>query len=146
GMEAKDQERVVDSIRLSLGAQAQGAQIKLVEARQFVSRIKGQYPDLARELDELGPEMETVIPRYVSVSGILSDGAVEKVKGVSGVDSVESSKDRNRRVLGAFLALKWLARMLGAGICLALLTGLIHLSRMNAYLHSDAISLLKLWG
>jgi cell division protein FtsX len=65
---------------------------------------------------------------------------------VTGVDSVESSRDRYVHVVGAFRAIASVSRLLAAGLALALLTGLIHLSKMNAYLHRDAVGLLKLWG
>src|SRR6185503_10890780 len=88
----------------------------------------------------------SIIPRYVSISGMLEDSTLERVKSVSGVESAETSKDRYRHVVSAFTALKWVLNFLVAGIGLALLTGLIHLARTNAYLHRDSISLLRLWG
>ena len=151
-IEAKDDGAVLDQIRTSLGAAPiapQGAsttEIKLVDRKQFLANIKGQYPDLSRELEDLGGEMDAIIPRYVSISGMLDQGAIDKVRAVRGVESAETSKDRYQHVVGAFQALRWVARLLTVGLCLALLTGLVHLSRMNSYLHRDAVSLLRLWG
>jgi cell division protein FtsX len=51
-----------------------------------------------------------------------------------------------KQIIGAFQALRWMARLLAGGLCLALFTGLIHLARMNSQLHSDAVSLLRIWG
>jgi cell division transport system permease protein len=142
--EAKMLETVSDSLKISVGSKT--IQARLVGTQQFVQELKGHYPDLGSELENLGNEANQVIPRYISISGLLPEGSLEKVKAVSGIESVESSKDRYRHILGAFQALKWVARLFVAGLAFALLTGLLHLARMNAYLHQDALSILKLWG
>jgi cell division protein FtsX len=95
---------IVDSIRTSVGAHAE---IQMVQPEQFIAHLKNDYPELSRELEDLGPEVTTVVPRYVSVSGILPDSSLDDVKSVHGVQSAESSKDRFQTVIGAFRALKW---------------------------------------
>ena len=140
-----EEENLVDTIRTSLGAQT-ATEVKMVSSQEFLEHIKAQYPELARELEDLGEEAPMVVPRYIYVSGLLPDSALERVKSVPGIESAESSKDRYHHIVGAFHALRWVAMMLVVGLLLALLTGLIHLSRMNAYLHQEALSLLKLWG
>jgi len=142
----KDETKVVDAIRLALGAQAAASDIRLVDAPEFVSELKGQYPELARDLEELGPELKAIVPRYVSISGMLNEDASEQIGAVTGIENAESSKDRYQHIVGAFSALRWVARLLMVGLCMALLTGLIHLSRMNSYLHRDALGLLRFWG
>ncbi len=144
-VESQDESRVLDQVRQSLGAQAI-SEIRLVGTQEFISNLKGQYPDLSRELQELGSETRAIVPRYVSISGMLANNAVDSVKLVSGIESAESSKDRYAHIVGAFSALRWVAKVLGVGLILALFTGLIHLSRMNAYLHQDALSVLRIWG
>ena len=141
----KDESQLLDSIRISLGAQG-SPEVKLVTAAEFVSHLKLQYPDLGRELEDLGKDMQEVVPKYISISGILLDSALAKIKGVKGITSAESSKDRYRHIVGAFSALRWFARFLMAGAGFALFTGLVHLSRMNSFLHRDALRLLKFWG
>ena len=145
-LDVQDESRVVDSIRMALGAHPESAEVKLVHPEQFIQNLKGQYPELSRELEDLGTEASTVIPRYVSVAGLLSEGASDQMKAVRGVESVDNSRDRYRSVIGAFRSLRWISTILVIGIGFALLTGLMHLGRMNASLHRDAIDLLKLWG
>jgi cell division protein FtsX len=145
-VEAKDEGRVVDSIRTALGAQASGVDIRFVTPEQFVGHLKGPYPELGRELEDLGSEMSAVVPRYVSVSGLLGEQSLRRIKGVQGIESAESSKDRYAPVLGAFKALRWVARLFVAGLAFALLIGLIHLARTNSYLHREAHAILKQWG
>jgi hypothetical protein len=66
GNETED--KVVDSIRLSLGAQAENAEISVVEATQFLTELRTHNPELAREREDLGPEMHTDIPRTVTLA------------------------------------------------------------------------------
>lgn len=141
----EDENKVVDQIKISLGAQA-NPEVQLVSAPKFIQQLKKPYPELSRDLDNLGADMYQVIPRYISISGILPEWALQTIKKISGVENAESSKDRYRQIVSVFLVLRWVARILMVGILLALLTGLIHLSRTNAYLHRDSLSILKFLG
>jgi cell division protein FtsX len=143
--EAQVLQQINDTIHLNVGAHAQ-ADVELIQSDQFINHLRGDYPDLARELEDLGAEMQTVIPHYISVSGILSPRTFEDVKGVQGVQSAESSSDRFQNVIGAFRALKWIITLLTLGLALALSTGLVHLGRTNAYLYQETSSLMKLMG
>jgi cell division protein FtsX len=145
-IEAGGEQKVADQIQMSLGAEASRTEVRLVGAEQFVSEVAKQYPDLAKDIEDLGSDATPLVPRYVSVVGILEAQALERIRAVSGVESAESSKDRYHNVLGAFAALRWIARLLIAGLCLALFTGLIHLARTNAYIHREATALMRLLG
>ena len=154
----ENEKELVDQIRVSLGALAvsdgaapSGAavdsfQLKLVTAQDFAGHLKDKYPELYRELEDLSSEMQGIVPRYVSISGMLPDHSLEAVRAVTGEESVESSKNRYRHSVGAFMALRKVSGFLALGIGLALITGLIHLSRSNALIHQDSLKLLKLWG
>ncbi len=143
-VEPKDEAKVADEIRVRLGARA--IDVKTVPAEKFVAELREHYPDLGRELENLGSEMNAMVPRYISASGIMSEDALEKVRTIKGIESADSSRDRYHHVVGAFMALRLVSRWLAAGLALALLTGLIHLARMNAEIHHDSIELLRLWG
>jgi cell division protein FtsX len=142
-VEAASETQIVDSIRSSVGAHAE---IEMVQPQQFIEHLRNDYPDLSRELEDLGPELKSVVPRYVSVSGILPDASLDQIRALVGIQSAESSTDRFQNVIGAFRALKWVAGFLTLGLLLALVTGLIHLGRTNAYLQQDAFILMKLMG
>ena len=142
-LDAKDEPKIVDSIRMTVGAHPE---VELVQPDKFIGHLRGEYPELARELEDLGSEMQTVIPRYVSISGILPANTVGEIRQIQGVQSAESSTDRFQNVIGAFRALKWIATMLTLGLALALTTGLIHLGRTNAYLHQETSLAASLHG
>lgn len=136
-----------DQIRMGLAAPIRDeAEIEWVGITEFLAKLKKTYPDLGAELEELGAENQALIPRHYTVSGMLPEAALAQVRAIPGVESAESSRDRYRHIVGAFRMLRWIARVLAAGLCLALLTGLIHLSKTNAYLHRDAVAILRQWG
>jgi cell division protein FtsX len=141
-----DENKVIDQIQVALGSHAERVDIKLVQPEQFVEEIKQTYPDLGHELEDLGPETSTIVPRYITISGLMIDSAIDRIRSIPGIESADSSRDRNRSVIGAFMTLRWVAKVLSAGLCLALFTGLIHLARTNSYIHRDAVALLRLLG
>lgn len=145
-VEPVGEQKVADEISLSLGAQAAHSEIRLVGAQEFIAEVAKQYPELAKDIDDLGNDATPLVPRYISIAGILDDAALDRVRTVSGVESAESSKDRYKNVFGAFAALRWIARLLVGGLSLALFTGLIHLARTNAYIHREVTILMRLWG
>jgi cell division protein FtsX len=144
-LDAGAEEKLVKSVQALLGSE-KAVEIQLVSTSQFIDRLRKSYSDLARQVEELSQDAPQIVPRYITISGVLPTFTAEKLREIQGIESVESSKDRYHHIVGAFSVLRWIARMLIAGICFALVTGLIHLSRMNAYLHGDALALLKLWG
>jgi cell division transport system permease protein len=144
-IDPKAEQKTVDQIHLSLGAHAV-ADVQVVQPEEFIKTLKGSYPDLARELEDLGPETTTLVPRYVSIAGILPPETLENIKAVPGIESAESSRDRYSGVIGGFTTLKTMLFLLTGGLLFALLTGLTHLSRLNVGLMADAVSIMKLLG
>ena len=108
--------------------------------------MKRPYPNLSKELEKLGEEINEVVPRYISISGIFPSSVLDSIKKLPGIESVESTKDRYRYVVSVLQTLRWVIRILMVGVSIALFTGLIHLSKMNAYLHQEALNLLRFWG
>ena len=134
-----------DSLKVTVGASAI-RDIRYVDPAQFLDSIRKPYPELARELEDLGEEMNSVIPRHISVTGFLNEKALSEIRAVKGIETAESSRDRFQGLIGAFSALRWVSKMLTAGLVFALMIGLVHLARTNAHLHRDAIEFLKLSG
>lgn len=143
---ATEEGKITDSIRIAVGSSARNVEVKQIGVSEFVGQLREHYPELTRELESFGSEMTQVVPRYISVAGSLTEAALDQVKAVQGVESAESSRDRHQHIVGAFVALRWVARLLILGLAIALLTGLIHLAKMNGYLHQDALNLMRLWG
>lgn len=148
-IDAKEAPQVANTIRDTLRVRVGAAAIRevtFVDANRFVDSLKKPYPELARELEDLGEELDSVVPRHVNVVGTLNDRALSEVRSVAGIESAETSKDRFQSVIGAFTALRWVAKALAVATLFALGLGLIHLARTNAHLHREALGLLRLAG
>lgn len=145
-----DVKRLVDKLGSDAIVLHQGAAVKpeiaYTAVDAFLDRIKEQYPELAREVEDLGEERGSIVPRFISITGVLDPGALDRIKAVEGIESAESSRDRYAHIVGAFRALRWVARLLIVALGLALLTGLVHVARMNSYVHRDALAILRFWG
>jgi cell division protein FtsX len=137
-----------DRIRLSLGASARDSRVEteVVTSEKFMRKLGERYPDLAREIEDLGEEGKTLVPRFVTVAGNLSPEAVDRVKAIDGVDSVEASRDQFRNVVGAFESLRWISTVLIVGLMLAILTGLIQISRTHTLIQHETLALMRLLG
>ncbi|HTL11636.1 MAG TPA: hypothetical protein VL588_04070 [Bdellovibrionota bacterium] len=119
---------------------------RFVDRAQFVGELKGTYPQLADQLLELGSEMNTVVPRYITVSGALGDDTVARLRSLPGVLQVDRSEGRSGRVFSAIHAMRWLARVLALAIGAAVIAALSQMARMNWGILGESTSLLRLWG
>lgn len=136
-------EDIADRIRVEAGS---SAVVELVSSTGFIEKIKSGYPELARELEALGPEMNTIVPKYVSVSGVVGEELTEKIRAMVGVESLETSKDRFAQIVGSVRSIQKFLDVMLLGILLALLVGLVQASRAQTAIQSDAIRLMNLLG
>jgi cell division protein FtsX len=146
---AEGEAKIMDAIRERLAAAGNGSaplDVRREDGRGFADKISGIYPELSKELRDLGEEVNQVVPRSISVTGVLSADSLERLKTIPGIEAVESSKDRYSHVVGAFKTLRWVSRLLLLGVGFALALGLLHLSRMNASIFGDALSWMRLSG
>jgi len=120
--------------------------IRFTQSAQFLDGIGKTYPELRRQIEDLVGAGGDLVPRYITLSGVFGDRVLAAIQEVKGIEQAETSRNRHAHVVGAYRALRWVVRLLVAGLALALVTGLIHLARMNAHLHRDALSVLRLWG
>ena len=140
-----DERKITDSIRIAVGSSAL-TEFGFTGTNGFMEKVKEQYPDLGAKLESLGSEADAVVPHFVTIAGDIQDSAVERIRGIQGVESVESSKNRYYHIAGALGALNWISKFVAIGLCIALLTGLVHLARVNRHFHADAVGVLRLWG
>lgn len=152
-----EEKTIEDSIRTLVGS----AEVRTTTAEEFLKVLKEAQPELATELEEMtttrpqtvqeGSEPRThedpfLIPRFVTISGMLDSADLEQIKRLTGIESVESSRGRQKPVVEAFLTLRLVSRAMAVGLLLALLTGMLHLARVHAQFHGAAHSILELWG
>ena len=143
-VEEKDETRVMDSIKVTLGDHP--VEVRAVAPGEFVKSLDENYPELTKEIESMGQEMNQIVPRYISITGYVPEGTVDQIKAINGVESVDSSRDRYMPIVGTFKALQWVAKVLTLGLTIALLTGLAQLSRLNAGVHREALGMMRQWG
>ncbi|MGE0617140.1 MAG: hypothetical protein AB7P04_16035 [Bacteriovoracia bacterium] len=148
-LDPADEGKLVDTIRVAVGA----ADIQLVGTSAFLKELAETDPEMHQEILHLGADMPRVVPRYVSIAGVFpvsaqasGSGVLAKVRALPGIEQAESSRDRYRHVVGAYRGLRWGAIGLAIGLCLALLSGMFHASRLSAGIHAEVASLMRLWG
>lgn len=137
-----------DRIRLSIGAAARDATVEteLVTAQRFLRKLGERYPDLAREIEDLGEEGRTLVPRFVTIAGALPDDAIQRIRTIDGVSGVETSRDQFKSMVEAFQSMRWISVVLVLGLCLAILTGLIQIARTHTLIQQETLALMRLMG
>ncbi len=147
-VEPTEEVKILDQIKTVVGShsETEKPEVKYVGPDQFIKEVSAYYPQLGRELQTLGQDMGQVVPKFISISGIVSPKVIEKVRSVSGIESVDTSKERYKQILGTLIALRWITKALIIGLVLALLTGLMQMARINSSIHQEVMSMMKQWG
>lgn len=139
--------KILDSIRTVVGAAPNRSdEIRWIGTEEFLEQLKTQHPELSEELLDLGSEVNAVVPRYVSVSGLISDEVVNHIRSLSGIESVETSENRFRPIVETIEMLVRVTQFLTLGVLFALASGLVQLIRMNGGYYQDTLESMKLWG
>lgn len=136
---------IEDKIRMAVGAQ-RNVQIKSVGSSQFLKDLKQDFPDLSDELESLGAEAESLLPRYISVTGSLDEDAASRIQKIPGVSSVEVARAGYTQGSEAFFTLRWILRVVIVGIFMAFGLGWILWMRHQLGVNDDVFDFFKLWG
>lgn len=143
GVSQQEETGIVDSIRMTVGA---APDIQVVEPSAFLDELKQSYPQLSDEIAQLGPEMKTAVPKFVSIAGLIPASQVEHVRGIKGIESVEISQNKLRSAAGPFQTLRLFSKIIMIGLCLAWFCGILLLGRMVRGLHLDTMQMMDLLG
>lgn len=151
GLSEKDEAALVDTIRISLGAHSESdVRAKLVGVEESLNHLKDSHPGLHRELQGLGEEARSLVPRAVHATGYFEEdamaSAVASVRKISGVDSVETTETRAAVLAPAVRVLQWLVRFIGLGVATAWILAWLALARSHAAGLAGVLSPLRLWG
>ena len=138
-----DEKRIVDSIRMNVGA---APEVKLISSDGFLTEMKRSYPDLVDEIYQLGPEMKMTVPKYVSVSGTLKSQVISSIKSVTGVDSIDISYNKLRQAAGPFQTLRLFSKFMIFGLFIAGICGIVLLGRSIHSQMKETLSLMELMG
>jgi cell division protein FtsX len=133
-----------DQIRLSLGSSA--VTVNYVDADAFLSDLERKQPELAKEVAALGSEKDWVTPRHFSLRGSIGEKTVDRLRGISGVESVSFSASRFEPIVENLTAIAWLSRVLFSAITLAILAVLVLLGRLNSGIFAEAEGIIAQMG
>jgi cell division protein FtsX len=137
-------EKITDQIKIQLGSSAN--RVEYVNSDGFISELGKLYPDLAREVSSLGQEMKVIAPEYVSIRGQMDPQQVEKIKGIKGVESIDSSIERFKPISESLMTTQFVSRLFLVAALFGLLTVLFLMSRLNASIHQEARRLIYQLG
>lgn len=144
GDDSKPAAAIADAIRISIGSQA--IRVQAGEPAQFLRDIAVQNAELARQIQGLGPEMNNLLPRYVTLHGRVTLEQIRKIDALSGVERIESSKDRYRPIIESFSSIRKIVLSAEAGFALLIFLIIAYIAQVNAHLQKDVASLLRHWG
>ncbi len=143
----QDQNRLAASLRTEIESKdSRVDRVNLTTPQQFLERLKSDHPDLANELFNLGPEMPKIVPRIVTFYGVISQLALDTLRGNPNVDRVETSEHELKPLLSSLVSLQRALRILGIGLLCALVITLTQLATMNVAVQADIIQVLSQWG
>jgi len=140
------EKEVVDTLQSVMSSSQKKIESEFVEPEKFIHKLGVQYPELANELQSLGQDMNVLIPRFISLSGSLEQGAIEKIKAIPQVESIESSLGRYQPVLMALQSFQRGLLVFLFGLVLTFVTVLLLNAKMNQSLFIETINILKWMG
>ncbi len=137
-------ESIRDQIRLSVGSSP--IRVEYIDSDAFLATMQKDQPELAKEIAALGTEKEWIVPKHFSLRGTIGERIIERVRGISGVESVAYSARRFKPIVENIAAIEWLSRVLFAAIGLAMVAVLALLGRLNASIFAEAEAIVSQMG
>lgn len=146
---AEEDKRTFEALKKSLGKEAQS--IEYMDTQRTLEAISKSNPEIAREIEGMGADAQSVIPKHIRIKGDLTPAEwqahLDRITvSQSGITRVEFSKNRNLHILGAFESLAWILRALTAGMAIVFVIVALQVSRSQKNQISESIELLRLWG
>lgn len=144
-------ETLQDTIRstvssISSPSASKDLEMVYVSSGQFLEHLGNENPELKKELALLGADVLQMVPRYFSLGGVFSEDSAGKIQTLAGVEAVDSSSQRYGPLLASLKTIQWVVRVLLLGVLAGLVTGYIHIARLNGHLLVDAVGVLRSWG
>lgn len=137
-----DQARTLDKIKTLLNIDS----LVLTHQSEFLEKIKKQSPELVAELENLGEDLKGLVPIYVSAAGSFKDEQIQAVNQITGVEKIDSTKEKHHDAVAAFNALKWMVRLLLMAAGGALMLVFWQMNRSHADTMRSSWRTLTLWG
>lgn len=139
---------IEDTIRQPVGAQAatKPIEMKSFTSEEFKRDLEKNYPDLYRQIQDLGPEGDAMVPRFISLSGEIPSSIADKVSQIHGVEQVDTSEERHKETLSAIAAFRKASAWGVAALALACVLLLLQVGRYQSEVLSPVVKLFSQWG
>jgi cell division protein FtsX len=143
-VESTGVESIRDRIRVSLGSSS--VAVNYVDSEAFLSSLRANQPELAREIEAMGGEKDWIVPKHFSLRGTIRDKEVELLKSIPGVEAVAFSEKRFKPIVDNLAAIEWMSRVLFAAIVFAMIAVLALLGRLNASIFKETEAMIAQMG
>lgn len=143
-LESNTSSELVDSIKTQVGSSA--VEAKLVDQKEFLQELEKLHPNLVKEVQALGSDADWVTPKFLTLRGDISSDAVEKIKSIIGVESVDLSEQRLLPVVQSLKTIQSVSRGFFVGFILAFFTTFFLIARLNRHVQNDSIKIIRQFG
>lgn len=140
----KEGTAIADTIRTQLGSSANRVEFQAQE--KFLGDLANAYPQLSEEIQQFGNEAQAIAPNFVSIQGRLTDGSIEQVRKIPGVESVSVSKTKFRSLVENLQASRAFTRWMSMALLLALASLLLLVGKLNARLNHETARMIGQLG
>lgn len=139
---------IEDTIEQPVGAQAvaKPIEMKSFTSEEFKKDLEKNYPDLYRQIQDLGPEGDAMVPRFISLSGEIPSSVTDKVSQISGVEQIDTSEERHKETLSAISAFRKAGALGVAALFLACALLLMQVGRYQSEVLAPVTKLFSQWG
>jgi len=134
---------IVRSIQSVVGS---GVELSVTSPQQFLKEIEVLYPNLRKELLTLGNEVNSVLPKFVSVSGDIPQSVISSIESIPLVSHVETSVDRYKPIIKLFSLIKVASGWVSITLLFVFLASLFLLLVINRSYYSKAIEVFQQMG
>ncbi|MBI4925502.1 MAG: hypothetical protein HY843_06210 [Bdellovibrio sp.] len=143
-IDQNNQPKIIDTIKTMLGSQV--IQIKPTTQDEFLKEMQGAYPDLVQEIDALSIDKNKIIPQFISIYGYFQKQTIEKLKLVSGIELIETSKIYNPQEPEGFMTLVRFIKISLVSLFLMLCLWLILMTKFLTFAIKSSYAFLRLSG
>jgi len=139
---------IEDTIRQPVGAQpsSRPIEMKTFTQEEFKKDLEKNYPELYRQIQDLGPEGDAMVPRFISLSGEIPGAVADRVSQIQGVEQVDTSDERHQETLSAIAAFRKASAFGIGSLFLACVLVLLQVGKYQSEVLAPVVKLFSQWG
>ena len=143
-IQMKDAHAPVDAVRDAF--QSENVTIEELKTEEVLKKMEEEEPELVQTVRSLGTEGVQLVPKLLTVRGVVSDEALEKVKLMTEVYRVDQSPVHHARLQGFYSHLNFEMRISVLMILFLVLVQLLVFQRIQSRDSAEVMKNLLVWG